>query len=117
MGGKKRRSLSPAKLHDWLKLLHFSTAPLRHKLILPLAGRGRLGRMIALWDNWLTEHNIPLGSAYIMYANKMVAGHINPVRTERIKARLMGLPVTKPVIGARKSTARHHRAAHLRPVD
>ncbi len=117
MGGQKRRSLSPAKLQDWLNLLHFSTAPIRHKLILPLAGGGRLGRIMALCDNWLTEHNIPLGSAYVMYANKMVAGYINPVKPERIKARLMGLPGAKPVVGARKSTARNHRAAYLRPVD
>lgn len=115
--GPANNGLSVSKLHDWLTLLNFSVAPVRHKLWLPFSASGRLGGVIERLDNWLAEHNIPPGSAYVMFANKMVQGHINGIKSERVKARLMGLPVAKPVVGARGSTAPRSRGDHLRPVD
>lgn len=115
--GPANNGLSASKLHDWLTLLNFSVAPVRHKLWLPFSASGRLGGVIERLDNWLAEHNIPPGSAYVMFANKMVQGHISGIKSERVKARLMGLPVAKPVVGARGSTAPRSRGDHLRPVD
>lgn len=120
MVGTRRRlplGISATKLSDWLKLLHFSVSPIRHKLTLPLGGTGRIGRWLARIDNWLSEHNIPPGSSYVVYANKMVLGHISTQRTERVKARLMGLPVAKPVVGARGSAASRNENTPLRPVE
>ena len=112
------RGLSVPKLQDWLHLLDFSVAPVRHKLVLPFGGPGRLGRWIMRLDNWLADHNIPSGSAYVMYANKTVAGHISNVRSQRTSSRLMGLPVAKPVVGAREAARRSRtRGSHLRSVD
>lgn len=109
--------LSATKLGDWLKLLHFSVAPIRHKLVFPFGGRGPIGRWFEGIDNWLAEHNIPPGSSYVVYANKMVVGHISTQRTERVKARLMGLPVAKPVVGTRGSVTSRSETAPLRPVE
>lgn len=109
--------ISATKLGDWLQLLHFSVTPIRHKLVLPFGGRGPIGRWFAGIDNWLAEHNIPPGSSYVVYANKMVVGHISAQRTERVKARLMGLPVAKPVVGTRGSVTSRSETAPLRPVE
>ena len=103
----------PRRLEDWLRLLEFSVAPPRHKLVLPLGGEGRLGRWFARVDTWLVEHNIPLGSSYAVFATKTVRGHINPRVMESTRARLMGLSVPKPVVGARGSASRNH----LRSVE
>lgn len=111
------RGIATTQLNDWLELLHFSVAPVRHKLLLPFAGAGRMGRWLSRVDNWLAEHNIPPGSSYVVYANKMVVGHISTQRTERVRARLMGLPVSKPIVGARGSTATRNDNTPLRPVD
>lgn len=109
--------ISANKLGDWLKLLHFSVAPIRHKLVFPFGGRGPIGRWFEGIDNWLAEHNIPPGSSYVVYANKMVLGHISTQRTERVKARLMGLPVAKPLVGTRGSVTSRSETAPLRPVE
>jgi len=109
--------ISITKLGDWLKLLHFSVAPIRHKSVLPFGGTGRVGQWLARVDDWLADHNIPPGSAYVVYANKMVVGHISAQRSERVKARLMGLPVAKPVVGARGSAHPRNEKTPLRPVE
>ncbi len=112
---------SVSKLEDWLNLLDFAVATPRHKLVLPFSGTGRFGRWLGRVDQWLVEHNIPLGASYVVYANKTVRGHIQPRVVERSRARLMGLPVAKPVVGARESVRRESRRSgprdHLRPVD
>ncbi len=102
----------PRRLEDWLTLLEFSVAPPRHKLVLPLGGSGRIGRWLARVDNWLVDHNIPLGSSYAVFANKTVRGHVSPRSLETARARLMGIAVPKPVVGARGSASR----TPLRPV-
>lgn len=113
---RKAQGPSVSKLEDWLALLDFSVAPVRHKLVLPFGGRGRVGRWFARIDDWLVDHNIPPGSAYVVYAHKMVRGHIQGLPVQRIRARLMGLPVAKPVVGARGSASRSQRN-HIRSVD
>jgi len=105
---------SASQLEDWLTLLDFAVAPVRHKLVLPFSSRGRFGSWLQRVDSALVEHNIPLGSAYVVYGNKMVRGHIQPRTLERSRARLMGLPVVRPVAGARESL---RRDAHVRPGD
>lgn len=115
---KRTATVGPSarKLDDWLTLLDFFVAPVRHKLVLPLGGGGRMGQWFARLDHWLVDHNIPPGSSFVMFANKTVRGHIQGVQTSRTRARLMGLPVAKPVVGARGSASRSSRN-HLRPVD
>jgi len=107
------------KLDDWLRLLDFATAPVRHKLIVPTGGRGRVGAALARLDQWLVEHNLFRGSAFLLYANKTVRGHISGKRVASTNARLIGLPVAKPVVGARGAASEPaaQRQSHLRPVD
>lgn len=107
------------KLDDWLRLLNFASAPVRHKLIVPTGGRGRLGGVLARLDQWLVEHNLLRGSAFLLYANKTVRGHISGKRVTSTNARLIGLPVAKPVVGARGAVSEPtaQRQSHLRPVD
>lgn len=112
-GGSGWRNTGPGRMEDWLTLLDFAVAPIRHKLVLPLSGRNRVGRWCAAVDNWLVDHNIPLGSTYMIFADKLVRGHIQTPSIERAGARLVGLRVPKPVVGARGSASR----SPLRPVD
>ena len=114
-GRRKRAVREPGagRLQDWLTLLDFAVAPVRHKLVLPLSGNNRFGRWLARVDDWLVEHNIPLGSSYIVFADKLVRGNIRTQSIEKTRARLMGLRVPKPVVGARGSASR----SHLRSVE
>lgn len=108
---------SASKLEDWLTLLDFSVGSPRYKLALPVAGQGRFSRWLASVDNWLAEHNIPLGSAYVIYADKMVRGHIQRALADSTRARLIGLPVAKPVVGGARGSASRSTRNHLRPID
>lgn len=107
------REPGAGRLEDWLTLLDFAVAPVRHKLVLPLSGNNRLGQWFARMDNWLVEHNIPLGSSYVIFADKLVRGHTRLQSIEKTRARLTGLHVPKPVVGARGSASR----SHLRSVE
>lgn len=107
---------APGKLVDWLSLLNFSVAPVRHKLVCPFSASGRPGQWLEQLDSWLVEHNIPPGSAFLVHANKTVQGHISTRQTARTRARLTGLRVAKPVVGARGSTF-HSPDQHLRSLD
>jgi len=118
LGGRQTSPLAPGpnRLTDWLRLLDFSVAPPRHKLVLPLAGTGRVGDWLERLDNWLVEHNVGLGSAFVLAANKTVRGHISGLPVTPIRRRLMGLPSAGPVVGARESIPRTHSHC-LRTVD
>ncbi len=93
------KPLSLGKLEDWLRLLNFQMAPARHKLTVPLAHRGKIGRWFERVDHWLADHNIPIGSYYVLFGNKSVWGYVQQQPLRRVKAKRMGLPVAKPVIG------------------
>ena len=99
------KPLSLGKLEDWLRLLNFQMAPARHKLTVPLANRGKLGRWFERVDQWLADHNIPIGSYYVLFGNKSVWGYVQEQPLRRVKAKMMGLPVAKPVIGGARGVS------------
>jgi SAM-dependent methyltransferase len=107
------REPGPRRLEDWLKLLDFAVAPVRHKVVIPAAGNSRWARWLIGIDEWLVDHNIPLGSTYLMFADKLVRGNTKMHSFERTRARLMGLSVPNSVVGTRGSATR----SPLRPVD
>ena len=91
---------SPRQLEDWLHLLDFSVARARHKLVLPVDGKGRIGRWLAKLDEMLVGWNTPLGSIYLLHATKIVRGHLQTPVSTAVRRPLMGLPVSKPAAGA-----------------
>jgi hypothetical protein len=97
--GDRGVAISLSKLEDWLRLLNFHMAPARHKLSLPVAHKSGVGDFVARIDNWLADHNIPLGSYYVLFGNKSVFGYLQQQPQRRLRARMMGLPVAKPIIG------------------
>ena len=99
------KPLSLGKLEDWLRLLNFQMAPARHKLTVPLAHRGKIGRWFERVDQWLADHNIPIGSYYVLFGNKSVWGYVQEQPLRRVKAKMMGLPVAKPVIGGARGVS------------
>ena len=107
------RGPGPRRLEDWLNLLEFAVAPVRHKLVIPAAGTSRWTRWLIDVDAWLVDHNIPFGSTYMMFADKLVRGNTKMHSFERARARLMGLSVSNPVVGSRGSATR----SPLRPVE
>jgi len=107
-------AISLNKLEDWLRLLNFHMAPARHKLALPVAHRSSVGDFVARIDNWLADHNIPLGSYYVLFGNKSVLGYLQQQPQRRLRARMMGLPVAKPVIGGARG-APSQRTLELTP--
>lgn len=111
--------VSAHKVQDWLSLLDFRCAPVRHKLVLPTLGRGRLARFFAWADEWLVRHNLPMGSAYLIRADKLVRGHIQPATEHRRAPRLIPIPVGKPVAGASQAPRqrRQQPPPRLRPVE
>ena len=118
-GRRKRAVREPGagRLQDWLTLLDFAVAPVRHKLVLPLSGNNRFGRWLARVDDWLVEHNIPLGSSYIVFADKLVRGNIRTQSIEKTRARLMGLRVPKPVVGARGQLSKSSAIGRMKSVE
>ena len=56
-------------------------------------------------DQWLADHNIPIGSYYVLFGNKSVWGYVQEQPLRRVKARMMGLPVAKPVIGGARGVS------------
>ena len=98
-------AISLSKLEDWLRLLNFHMAPARHKLALPLAHKSGVGDFLARIDNWLAEHNIPLGSYYVLFGNKSVLGYLQQQPQRRLRARMMGLPVANPIIGGARGAS------------
>jgi SAM-dependent methyltransferase len=91
--------LGVKKLEDWLTLLDFEIEPPRHKLPLPAVGEGRFAQRIRSIDDWLVRHNLPGGSVYLIQANKLVRGHIHGHAIRRERARLIPIPVSRPVAG------------------
>lgn len=112
------QSISPSKVQDWLSLLDFRCDAARHKLVLPTVGSGRIARLFAGIDSWLVARNLPLGSAYVLRADKLVRGHIQPLSERRERARLIPIPVAKPVAGASQAPQRRQQPPpRLRPVE
>jgi len=109
----RNRQPGPRRLEDWLNLLEFAVAPVRHKLVIPIAGNSRWASWLMSLDQWLVDHNIPIGSTYMMFADKLVRGSTKMHSFERTRARLMGLSVPKSVVGTRGSATR----SPLRPVE
>jgi SAM-dependent methyltransferase len=91
--------LSAGKIEDWLTLLDFNTESPRHKLPLPSLGEGRMARWIQRLDQRLVSWNTPLGSVYLIQANKMVRGHLHAAPLRRRSAQLIPISVARPVAG------------------
>jgi len=104
-GSSHTKSVSLGKLEDWLRLLNFQMAPARHKLAVPFAHKSRWGAWFERADHWLAEHNIPIGSYYVLFGNKSVWGYVQEQPSRRVKAKMIGLPVAKPVIGGARGVS------------
>jgi len=89
-----------AKLMDWLSLLNFQVAKPRHKLIVRPLGRGRLFRWMARFDDWLVDHQVPMGGAFVLHARKQVGADIRGLQRKRIRPKLVSIPVSRPAVGA-----------------
>lgn len=101
--------LSVSKLEDWLTLLDFEIEPVRHKLPLPSVGTGRIATCVRAVDDWLVRHNMPGGSVYLLQANKLVRGHIHGNAVRKRRARLIPIPVSRPVAGKLDPSQRQNR--------
>ena len=104
-GSSHTKSVPLGTLEDWLRLLNFQMAPARHKLAVPFAHKGRWGAWFERADHWLAEHNIPIGSYYALFGNKSVWGYVQEQPSRRVKAKMIGLPVAKPVIGGARGVS------------
>lgn len=60
------------RLIDWLTLLNFKCDKPEHKLVLRPFGKGRLFDWMAAIDDWLIDHRVPLGGAFVLHAKKQV---------------------------------------------
>lgn len=103
---RKLAFLGVHKMQDWLTLLDFDCEPARHKLTIPSLGHGRFARWVKRVDEWLVRLNTPLGSVYLIQANKMVRGHIRGAEIRRSPARLIPISVARPVAGKLRPTRR-----------
>lgn len=101
--------LGVSKLEDWLTLLDFEIEPPRHKLPLPAVGKGRVATRLRAVDEWLVRHNAPGGSVYLIQANKLVRGHIHGNAIRKRRARLIPIPVSRPVAGQLDPSRRQKR--------
>ena len=88
------------KLLDWLSLLNFQTAKPRHKLIVRPVGRGRLFRWMARFDDWLVDHQVPMGGAFVLHARKQVGAGIKGLHRQKARPKLVQIPVSRPAVGA-----------------
>ncbi len=88
------------KLIDWLTLLNFKCDKPQHKLVLRPFGKGRLFRWMATIDDWLIDHRVPLGGAFVLHAKKQVTAGVSSVQRRQRRARLVPLPVSRPAVGA-----------------
>lgn len=88
------------KLLDWLSLLNFQVAKPKHKLIVRPFGRGRLFRWVARFDDWLIDHQVPIGGAYVLHARKQVGAGIKAIQRQRAKPTLVPITVSRPAVGA-----------------
>lgn len=104
-GSSHTKSLALGKLEDWLRLLNFQMAPARHKLAVPFAHKSKWGSWFERADHWLAEHNIPIGSYYVLFGKKSVWGYVQEQPSRRVKAKMIGLPVAKPVIGGARGVS------------
>jgi len=89
------------RLADWLSLLNFQVARPRHKLVLRPLGKGVLFRWMARLDDWLIDHQVPLGGAFVLHAKKQVGAGIKGLQRRRSRPRLVLISVSRPVVGAK----------------
>lgn len=88
------------KLLDWLSLLNFQVAKPRHKLILRPIGGGRLFRWMARFDDWLVDHQVPMGGAFVLHARKQVGAGVKGLQRQKVRPKLVPIPVSRPAVGA-----------------
>ena len=88
------------KLMDWLSLLNFQVDKPKHKLILRPIGKGALFRWMARLDDWLIDHRVPMGGAFVVHAKKQVGAGIKGLQRRRVRPRLVPIPVSRPAVGA-----------------
>ena len=88
------------RLIDWLTLLNFKCDKPEHKLVLRPFGKGRLFDWMAAIDDWLIDHRVPLGGAFVLHAKKQVTAGVSSVQRRQRRARLVPLPVSRPAVGA-----------------
>lgn len=90
------RAISHSRLTDWLHLLDCAVHETTYVAGLPPFGSGRFRRAMTTTDEWIAEHNMPVGGLYVLHASNQVAG-LNRTRRRFVPAgaRLSGL-VTKP---------------------
>ena len=100
------------KLMDWLSLLNFQVDRPKHKLVVRPIGRGALFRSMARLDDWLIDHGVPMGGAYVVHAKKQVGAGIKGLQRRRSRPRLVGMPVSRPAVGAET-----HRRKSLGPTN
>lgn len=87
------------KLLDWLSLLNFQAAKPKHKLIVRPVGRGRLFRWMARFDDWLVDHQVPMGGAFVLHARKQVGAGIKGLHRQKARPKLVPIPVSRPAVG------------------
>ncbi len=97
------------KMADWLTLLDFGSEPARHKLPLPSLGHGRFARWVKAVDSRFVRWNAPVGSVYVIQANKLVRGHLRGAQLRQKPARLIPISVARPVAGKLRPLRRNDR--------
>ena len=88
------------KLMDWLSLLNFQVAKPRHKLVIRPIGNGRLFNWMARFDDWLIDHQVPMGGAFVLHARKQVGAGIKGLQRQKVRPKLVAIPVSRPAVGA-----------------
>ena len=88
------------KLMDWLSLLNFQVAKPRHKLVVRPLGNGRLFKWMARFDDWLIDHQVPMGGAFVLHARKQVGAGIKGPQRQKARPKLVAIPVSRPAVGA-----------------
>lgn len=88
------------RLMDWLSLLNFQVDKPRHKLIIRPIGNGRLFRWMARFDDWLVEHQVPMGGAFVLHARKQVGAGIKGIQRQKVRPKLVPISVSRPAVGS-----------------
>ena len=77
---------------DWLSLLNFQVDKPKHKLVLRPIGKGALFRWMARLDDWLIDHRVPMGGAFVVHAKKQVGAGIKGLQRRRVDLALCLFP-------------------------
>jgi len=104
-GWQHHEPVNPHRAADWLSLLGCEVQACSHLYALPPLVNKRLRGPMVRCDNWLNDHNVPIGGVYVMHAINQVPRLNRPRRRLLpVRNRLIGLAVPTTSVGSTNTT-------------